>query len=281
MAFSFVPQELVRLIIEELKRDRATLCSLALTCRHLHFEAMRALYRSMTHPNGTYQYTFLLRLRKYPHLGKIVQVYHSPKTTNKQRGSLWSLIRACLPLMVNLQELDLFNVPGEPMKILPDIGKGNEKGHQAPFRLKKLRVAAFGHEKEVAHLLETQQELEHLHILSFKFEETISPQACPMLHTLYVGAHSAKQFLSGRPVTELGLRFGSGRRYDPAVEINIEEILSQSDTALVHRLAIDNTLYPWFSCRDIPDGKREKPFQNVEILQITQNHISGPAQVGC
>ncbi|PPR06866.1 hypothetical protein CVT26_003990 [Gymnopilus dilepis] len=283
MVVSF-PQELVRLIIEEVDGDTATLYSLALTCKHLHSEAIRALYRSMTLSDGTLQYKFLLRIRKDPQLCKLVQIYHSPRTTNKQRGSLWGLIRTCLPLMVNLKELSLVHVPGDPMKILPST----PKGQPAPFQLKKLRVAVLEHQNKVVQLLESQPELEHLHVLDLDSFAVISPQACPKLRILYTNVYFARLILPGRHVIELGLQFGGGFWNDVPFNFNIDDALSQDDTAHVRRLAIDRNLYRWIPDTDSErnDSERDdsnderggKPFQNVEVLQVTQKYIGGVAQ---
>ncbi|KAF8911643.1 hypothetical protein CPB84DRAFT_1762452 [Gymnopilus junonius] len=271
MSVAALPQELVRLIMEYLENERATLHALACTCKHVHLEVMRVLYRSMTDPDGTRSYKFLLKIRKYRHLAQLVRVYRSPDTTNTSRGSLWGLIRRCLPLMNNLKELDLLRLTGNPLKLLPSL----PKGQALPFQLQKLYICSNGHEEEVTRLLETQHELKYLDLGSSARELKLSHEACPNLRTLHAYVKLARNILQGRQVIELDLKIGQIGHNSFYLE-EMTRSLSEFEATHVRSLSIDNFFSRWWN--DL-DARGIKPFPNVELLQARETCISHISQI--
>lgn len=264
------PLELFRLIVENLSEsERTTLHALTLTNRLLNAETNHRLYASMTDPDGTRQYKFLLRIRKSPELAKLVHVYCLPITHNTQRGSLSQLIGRCVPLMVNLKG---FTSPStnrtlNPNPPRPTIGK-------CSFRLERLTcVDNYFGSKDAEHFLESQPELIHLY-WGFNILPVIPQNALPKLRSLGAFARVANVILQEQPITTFHFLIGQETHYDYESKERIfrgrvEEIaaLFQHEIPSLRYLSIDcNPTCLLKSFREV----EIKFFRNVEMLYMQE-----------
>ncbi|PPQ80889.1 hypothetical protein CVT25_001898 [Psilocybe cyanescens] len=214
---SLFPPELVRIIVENLSYNRPELHALTLVSKTFHWEAMRLLYRSMTDPEGTRHYNFLVAVRKRPELAELIHTYHVPTIAHSQKRPLWSLILRSLLLMVNLKELAYLRLFAIPLTPFPGV----RKGQKMPFQLETF-IWTIGwrgpwdmcpfHPTKTLQFLETQHELRYLRwsyglpemSIAYSLPEmSIAPNIVPKLKILYSSFNAIQAFLPCRTITDL------------------------------------------------------------------------------
>ncbi|KAF5320688.1 hypothetical protein D9619_000025 [Psilocybe cf. subviscida] len=172
-----LPRELYGEIIAYFnhRKDKQTLCDLALVSRALRAESQRVLFRRMTHKWPLHEYmdtnasklrhkAFLLAIVSNPErLGPYVQVYAQvrhcyPLLEEDERlqahPPLWRLTIEALPAMVNLKHL--YVEPTPPMSAAVPTSISSWK-----FQLESLAWMALD---DLTYLLRSQRSLQHLEL---------------------------------------------------------------------------------------------------------------------
>ncbi|KAF8154810.1 hypothetical protein B0H34DRAFT_717988 [Crassisporium funariophilum] len=197
MSLPPIPLEICSRIVDEVDdEDKGTICALSLSCKWIHCEAEKILYRSMTHSDARKHVSFLAKIIRDPRRAQFVRKYSSYGLVVFQREPLWALTLRGLPAMVNLKEFTFRAFSGTHVANLLQ---------NCTFQLDKLHWhnSSFIDENlELAHFLVKQRNLRHF---GLRFNPTFNfpPKACPNLESFEGNWRTLTTIFPGRNITRL------------------------------------------------------------------------------